>query len=242
MSRPPVAVNDSRRRGVELAVRYVGLAATVTAAAVAVIGLSGCGSEVAGVAVAGDISTVATAPTAAAVPSSLGKTATLEELAADTAAQAIDFWRSLRARGTKATVIPVSGALSCGEKPITDGSYAVFCGNSDEIKYVSDELQVERDRGGDLAVEITIAHEVAHAAQDAEGYLTFYPDDLSAELSADCAAGAYLRNTGVDPNAVRRALSATALGTWPPETRIAAFTAGFTGAVQPMACLTNYLK
>ena len=240
-TRPPVAVNNSRLRRVELTMRNIGCLATVTAAVVAVIGLSGCGSTVAGVAVAADPGMVATAPTATAVPSSITTTATLAELVADATSGAVAFWRAEGAPGTDVEVVPVAGDLTCAaERYRTSGAILCTTKTTDLLKYRPEALQEERDRGGDLAVVITTAHEVGHAAQASAGLFTAYRSESAQELSADCASGAYIRSTGADPDAVRRALAATALGEY--HTALAAFNEGFTGAVQPMSCLTNYLK
>ena len=226
--------------------RTIGISATATAAVVAVIGLSGCGSTVSGVAVAGDISMGATAT---AVPSSMTRPATLEELVADTAARASGFWRAEGAEGTDTEGVLVTGRLTCNGYVIP-GSAALFCPGStvDSVKVDASVLQQRRERGGDLAVEITVAHEVGHGAHAAEGIRDSYPTRAAEELSADCAAGAYLRNANADPLAVERALPFTALGKDTAEIglratdRRDAFNAGFTGKTAPMACLTDYLR
>jgi predicted metalloprotease len=167
-------------------------------------------------------------------------------LVADTAARAAYFWQSEGAAGTDVEAVPVTGQLTCADEVAPTAS-ALFCpttGNYALIKYQPDVFQQRRERGGDLAVEITIAHEVAHAAQDAEGRkVATYPSRASAELSADCGAGAYLAAVNADPAAVQKALPVTALGKDTPSIglrasdRREAFDAGFTGAVAPMDCL-----
>jgi len=239
MARPLDWFNESRWGGVELIMRNIGITATATAAAVAVIGLAGCGSTVAGVAVAADPGTVSTAT---AVPSSLTRPVPIEELVDTAATDSAAFWRD--------NGLPIEYEiyrdfdLSCAG--VAGRGRAVWCprldGGPTKLKYDPIRMQRQRELGGDLAVEIIIAHEMGHGAQEADGLIKAYPSENSQELSADCAAGTYVssRYPGVSTDERGRALAATALGEFPE--RIAAFNDGFTGAVAPMACLTDYLK
>ena len=219
--------------------RTIGCLDTVTAAAVAVIGLAGCSGPVSGVAVAADPVTVATAPVA---PSSMTRPVPIEELVDTAAADAAAFWR---AEGlTIAYAIYRDFDLSCAG--VAGRGRAVWCtrldGGPTKLKYDPIRMQRQRELGGDLAVEIIIAHEMGHGAQEADGLLEAYRSENNQELSADCAAGTFIRSRypGVSPDEQGRALAATALGEYPE--RIAAFNAGFTGATAPMACLTDYLR
>ena len=246
MTRPPGVFTDSRSRSVKSVMRYTGITATATALAVAAFGLSGCGSTVSGTATPA-AGTVAAPATTTAAPSSTKAPLPLQVLVADTAARAAYFWQSEGAVGTDVEAVPAArGPLTCGDT-VAPTAGAIFCATAgpsyDLIKYHTDALQSERAAGGDLAPIITTAHEVGHAAQDATGRRDAFPSPAAKELSADCAAGAYLRRVNADPAAVDRALPATALGKDTPSIglrasdRREAFDAGFTGAVAPMACL-----
>ena len=89
-----------------------------------------------------------------------------------------------------------------------------------------------------------MAHEVGHAAQEAEGLRNSYQSREVKELSADCAAGATLADAGVDRADALEAIQATELGKknagspLNPEQRVTAFFAGFDGDVSPMGCLS----
>jgi hypothetical protein len=143
----------------------------------------------------------------------------------------------------------VDGELACAGST-SPGSSAIFCATTtfDLVKYSPSILGQRRANGGDLAVRIIMAHEVGHAAQEAEGLRNSYQSREVKELSADCAAGATLADAGVDRAAAQAAIPATELGKknagspLTPMQRTTAFFAGFDGAVSPMACLTDYLK
>ena len=243
MTRPPTPVNELRWRSVKSVMRYTGITATVAALTVAAFGLSGCGATVSGTATPAD-GTVAAPATATAAPSSAKAPLPLEVLVADTAARAAYFWQSEGAAGTDVEAVPVSGELTCAAERFRTAD-AIFCAAKpyDLLKYRPEALARHRAAGGDLAVQITVAHEIAHAAQDATGRRGAYPSRAAAELSADCGAGAYLNRAGADPVAMQKAIPATAMtrsvpnGTVTPDQRLAAFDAGFTGAVAPMDCL-----
>jgi len=221
--------------------------ATALLAAAALL-LPGCATTVSGTAAAPADLTVASASVEqqAASPMGSGQDAVevpLESLVRSAVRTSALFWQTL---GVDVDVEPMAVA----GKPTCAGTVypsAVFCPTTtyDLVKYRISEMEYERAQGGDLAVRITMAHEVGHAAALAQyGALESDRPSSEAELSADCAAGAALADAGVDRNEAQTSIRATALGLngggygFSGYQRTGAFFAGFDGTVSPMGCLS----
>lgn len=244
MARPPAALNISPHRRVKSIMRNIGCLATVTAAAVAVIGLAGCGATVSGVAVAGDISTVATATVA---PSSMTRPVPIKELVAEAAAGVRQYWDSAGVP-ISVPVLPTVGDPVCSGVPGASRR-AAYCSDPTQenrkILYDTRAMEALRDSGADgpLAVELVIAHEFGHAIQNYAGKLGKLREaprvsaTSQVELSADCLAGVYSTSVTVPDSELMAALSKTGMGS--NADRIAAFRDGATVEL-PVDCLTKY--
>jgi predicted metalloprotease len=222
----------------------VNATAAVLAAAATLL-LSGCTREVDGNLLASSELRAAHS-TSAAMPTTTPpaeKPIPLDRLVAASVRSTALFWQTL---GVDVDVEPMAVA----GKPTCAGTVypsAVFCPTTtyDLVKYRISEMEYERAQGGDLAVRITMAHEVGHAAALAQyGALESDRPSSEAELSADCAAGAALADAGVDRNEAQTSIRATALGLngggygFSGYQRVTAFFAGFDGDVSPMGCLS----
>ena len=223
--------------------------ATALLAAAATLLLPGCATTVSGNAAAPANLTVASAPVEQQAAAPMGSAQDAVEVPLDSLVRASVrssalFWQTL---GVNVDVEPsrVDGELACAGST-APGSSAIFCATTtfDLIKYDPALLNQRRADGGDLAVRITMAHEVGHAAQEAEGLRNSYPSREAKELAADCASGAALADAGVARADAKAAIPATALGKknpgspLTPTQRTGAFFDGFDGTVSPMGCLS----
>ena len=209
--------------------------------------LPGCATTVSGTAAAPADRAVASAPVEQQAAAPMGSAQDAVEVPLDSLVRSAVrtsalFWQT---QGVNVDVEPsrVDGELACAGST-APGSSAIFCATTtfDLIKYDPALLNQRRADGGDLAVRITMAHEVGHAAQETEGLRNSYPSRETKELAADCASGAALADAGVARTDAEAAIPATALGkkskgsSLTPEQRTTAFFAGFDGTVDPLAC------
>ena len=222
--------------------------ATAAFLAAAAMLLPGCAATVDGIAAAPADLTVASAPVEMqAAPMGSAQDAVevpLDSLVRSTVRTSALFWQT---QGINVDVESsrVDGELTCAGAT-SSGASAAFCPTTtfDLVKYSPSILGQRRANGGDLAVRITIAHEVGHAARLTSGVVTANEAVAHAELSSDCAAGAALADAGVDRSAAQTAILATELGKQIPRSpltptqRTEAFFAGFDGAVSPMGCFS----
>lgn len=210
--------------------------------------LPGCATTVSGTAAAPADRAVASAPVEMqAAPMGSGQDSVevpLESLVRSTVRSTSLFWQT-QGVDVEAEAVPVTGALTCASWRDTSGAAgAVLCETTalPLVKYQITKMESERAQGGDLAVRITMAHEVGHAAQVVGGFTTAKEDLVNAELAADCASGAALADAGVNRADAKSAIPATALGKknpgspLTPTQRVTAFFAGFDGTVDPLAC------
>jgi hypothetical protein len=217
----------------------------VLAAAATLLLLPGCATTVVGTAAAPQDASTRSA--SAAMPTTTPppvKPIPLDRLVRDSVRSTSLFWQTL---GIDVDVESrrVDGELTCAGST-SPGASAVFCATTtfDLVRYSPTVLGQRRANGGDLAVRITIAHEVGHAARLTGGVVTANESVAHAELSSDCAAGAALSDAGVDRADAQTAIRATALGAnsggygLSSTQRTGAFFDGFDGTVSPMGCLS----
>lgn len=186
-----------------------------TAFAAAAIILSGCSSTTAGTPVtssvrAGELPSVmsSTVTTTSAAPAGNS----MDHLVLQYVQGASAWWQQ---QGVDVGTIDVESFTSdipCNKKTAHDD--AIFChhhSGGGTLKYRSDRFAEMQSSGGDLAVELTVSHEVGHAVQFARNARYSDSQPTLVELSADCFAGAYVGSEGVEQTDAKAALPPTGL-------------------------------
>lgn len=224
--------------------------ATVTAAVVTAIALSGCGTTTtAGTAISPETAAMTTpkapVPTLTRTPAASTPTAPTETIKAlvERALRDVDtFWEQELGRTISAEVKSFDSAA--GDRPTCDGdAYEVagFCpaSSGNTIRFDISEMSRIRREGGDMAVALVMAHEYGHAVEDDMGQPS---RGVTAENRADCMSGAYLAHaegeyTGDWNTAVNAAKPEGAEAPDQRAARIAAIDAG-RAMSNPAACLS----
>jgi len=205
-----------------------------TAFAASAIALAGCSHSTAGAPVtstakAGNLPSVMTtttekpATTTSAAPAGNSMDAEVTKYA-----QAVnDWWAQNGASVGEVEVKPVSENITCAGDSVPDD--ALFCHHKSgggTLKYKPAKFTAMQKDGGELTVELVVAHELGHAVQYAKD--TKYSTDELAELSADCFAGAYIKSsTSVTPHEMVTAMKSTQLmDNYPVEAADAAMAGG----------------
>ncbi|GAB4621081.1 hypothetical protein MOKP38_46320 [Mycobacterium avium subsp. hominissuis] len=231
------------------------LSRPLIAAGIAAVMLSGCGTVTEGEPVASEELTIST--TTSTVPPrtpTLRTTTQAPDYIPESPYQIVDrlkaFW--LTKKVDLRDVIPEEDpALICNGKTLAEGdARALYCDGGepdgrpplpDYLKWKPALVSGMSDPVLGTAAHITLAHEMGHAMQDWTGRVegdTGTPTSPS-ELSADCLAGFYVSQTGLDRELVEEALPHTRIGD--SRQRIEAFEKGMSlPASKGTTCLKAY--
>lgn len=198
------------------------LVATTFAASTIVLALTGCTNSTAGTPVASSTSSVQ----AGSLPSVMSSTVTTTSAAPASSAVnglvlqhirgATDWWKQQGVDVGPVDAEATTSDITCNRKSSDDD--AIFCHHTHgggTLKYRSDHFSAMQRDGGNLAVELTVAHEMGHAVQYARNARYATDQRHLVELSADCFAGAYVSAMGIPVDAVPAAMDATQLVTIP---------------------------
>lgn len=121
-----------------------------------------------------------------------------------------DWWASQGVQVGKVEIQPAYADIICAGDEFKDD--AIFCHHKlggGTLKYKPARFSQMKADGGELSIELTVAHEMGHAVQYAQSAKHSNKDRW--ELSADCFAGAYVATTGVSADDARSALNSTQL-------------------------------
>lgn len=149
-------------------------------------------------------STTAAAPTsttttAAAAPTTTTTPPSVDEVVANAITETQSYWELLGDVETEFRVEQISAGVTCNDRKTRDGTVMYYCDGvpgDNALRWEHALTAALAERGGNDAVTFAIAHEVTHAAQDADG--REYPSRDAKEASADCGAGAYAAYSGAD--------------------------------------------
>lgn len=174
--------------------------------------------------------TTTTAPTTTSPAAPLS----VDEVVANAITETQSYWELLGNVDTEFRVEQVSDAITCNSKRWRD-EIMLYCDGvpgDNALRWNHARTEQLSTRGGNDAVTFAIAHEVTHAAQDADG--RDYPSRAAKEASADCGAGAYAAYTGTDK--AQADVAVKAIPQW-DGARQRHFDYGWGNLVDPAACL-----
>lgn len=174
--------------------------------------------------------TTISAPTTTATTTPLS----VDEVVATAVSEAQTYWEVLGDVDTEFRVEQVSDAITCNSKRWRD-EIMLYCDGvpgDNALRWNRTLTEQLSTRGGNDVVTFAIAHEVTHAAQDADG--RDYPSRDAKEASADCGAGAYAAYTGADK--AQADVAVKAIPQW-DGARQRHFDYGWDNLVDPAACL-----
>ncbi|BBZ00516.1 hypothetical protein [Mycolicibacterium fallax] len=210
---------------------------TAMAAVLAVLVVPACSRAVDGRSIASTATTSSSSTTTTTRTTVAPTTTTalsIDEIVANAVRDTQTYWEVLGDVDTEFRVEEVSGALPCNNK-IHRNAVMLYCDGvpgDNALRWNRALTQTFYNQAGEEGVRIVVSHEVAHAAQDADG--RDYPSRAAKEASADCGAGAFTAYTGADKSAVDATLAS--LPEWSTD-RQPHFDYGWGNLVDPAACL-----